>query len=48
VKDRRWAGNVEQVREGKNLYGVIWGNLEVSKYYVENLGVDGRIVLKYM
>jgi hypothetical protein len=47
VKDRRWAGNVAQVRKKKNLYRVIWGNLRVSNN-VENLGVDGRMVLKYM
>jgi hypothetical protein len=31
----------------KNVYRVIWGNLKVSNY-MENLGVDGKIILKYM
>jgi hypothetical protein len=47
VKDRRWAENVARVGERRNIYRVIWGNLKVRNY-VENLGVDGRIVLKCM
>ena len=31
------------VGERRNVYRVIWGNLKVRNY-VENLGVDGRIV----
>ena len=32
-----------RVGERRNVYRVIWGNLKVRNY-VENLGVDGRIV----
>jgi hypothetical protein len=38
---------VAHVGERRNVYRVIWGNLKVRNY-VENLGVDGRVVLKCM
>jgi len=47
VKDRRWAGKVAHVGKRRNIYRIVWGNLKVRNY-VENLGVDGRIILKCM
>jgi len=43
----RWAGHVARVGERRGVYGVLVGNPE-EKDHLENLGVDGRIILRWI
>jgi hypothetical protein len=41
----KWAGNVARMRQMRNIYKILIRNLK-GKYLLEDLGVDGRILLK--
>jgi hypothetical protein len=41
----RWAGHVAHVRKRRGTYRVWWGKLKEINH-LEDLGVDGRILLK--
>jgi hypothetical protein len=43
----RWAGNVARIGDRRDLYSVLVGDLREGDH-LEDLGVDGRIILKWM
>jgi len=43
----RWAGHVARMGKGKVYTGFWWGNLG-ERDHLEDPGVDGRIILKYI
>jgi hypothetical protein len=43
----RWVGNVARVEEKRNVCGVLVGRPELTDR-LENLGVDGRIIIKWI
>jgi hypothetical protein len=47
VKSRRmrWAGHVAPMGDGRDVYTVLVGRPE-GKDHLEDLGIDGRIILK--
>jgi hypothetical protein len=45
--DLRWTGNVARMRQIRNVYKIIVRNLN-GRDMLRNLGLDGRIILKYM
>jgi hypothetical protein len=49
IKSRkmRWAGNVARMGERRDVYKVLVGKPE-GKNHLEHLGVDGRIILKWI
>jgi hypothetical protein len=49
IKSRRmrWAGHVERMRERRGAYRFWWGNLRDRDHF-ENLGVNGRVMLKWI
>jgi hypothetical protein len=49
IKSRRlrWAGHVARMGERIAVYGVLVGNLREG-YHLEDPGVDGRIILKWI
>jgi hypothetical protein len=46
-KRMRWVGQVARTREKRNIYRVLMGKPE-GKNKVEDLGVDGNIILKWV
>jgi hypothetical protein len=49
IKSRRmrWAGHVARMGEGRDAYRVLVGRPE-GRSHLEDPGVDGRIILKWM
>jgi hypothetical protein len=43
----RWAGNVARMGKKRKYYGVLMGNSK-GKSHVEDLSVDGRMILKWI
>jgi hypothetical protein len=43
---QRWAGHVARTGRGEMHTGFWWGNLREGDYF-EEVGVDGRIILKW-
>jgi len=41
----RWAGNVSRMGRGEVYTGLWWGDLR-ERYHLEDLGVNGRILLR--
>jgi hypothetical protein len=41
----RWAGHVARMGEKRNIYKILIVNLK-ERYYAEDVGIDGRIILK--
>jgi hypothetical protein len=42
----RWVGHVERMGEKRKAYGCWWSNLK-KWHHSEDLGINGRIILKY-
>ena len=47
LRRMRWAGHVDVWRRGEMCTGFWWGKLR-ERYHLEDLGVDGRIILKWL